>query len=161
MKLNGSRFLYRLFIIPILGFIFVIALTLLFVFSSGGTGDWTYNNLPNNYVIVRFNSNDINFGLESSENSYQKIIDRYIVAFCFNSQYICLQRINMDSIPYDEHIDITKYSESDLEYYIVDSTSGSVYGPLSKTEFEANFSTLQITNICDWIKTTPKPKGMK
>lgn len=161
MKLNGNRFLSSVLSLLVLGVIFLIIFTLFLVLSSGGTGDWTYNDLPNNYAVVRFNSNDINFGLENSENSYLKIVDRYIVAFCYDSRYICLQRINMDLIPYDEHIDIEKYGESDLEYYIIDSISGFIYGPLSKTEFSNHLSSFQITTMCDWIKTTPKPEAAK
>ena len=161
MKLNGHSFLYGVLFILVLGIFFFSIITLLFMFSCGGTGDWTYNDLPNNYAIARFNSKDINFGVEHGENSYQKIVDRYIVAFCYDSRYICLQRINMDLIPNDEQIDIEKYSESDLEYYIVDSISGTVHGPLSKTEFDDSLSLIQITDMCDWIKTIPKPENAK
>ena len=161
MKLNGHSFLFTVLSILALCIIFLIVFSLLLIFSSGGTGDWSYNDLPNNYAIVRFNSNDINFGIESGENDYQKIVDRYIVAFCYNSQYICLQRINMDLIPYDEHIDLEHYSESDFEYYIVDSISGTVDGPLSKTEFVNSLNLIPTTAMCDWIKTMPKPKNAK
>ena len=124
-------------------------------FELGGAGDWTYNLLPGNYEIWRMNAEDISL----EEVHYYKgtpigkpVIDSYIKAFCSDMRYIALKTASGN-----------KASESALdvdEYYLVDSKTRFVYGPLTPNEFKTKCDVLDFS-VSDWILTVPKPEAAR
>lgn len=117
-----------------------------------GLNDWTYDALPNGYEIWRVNSQDITFGRREG-NELKCVIPRYIIAFCNNDRYIGLQRVAMDSIPYDEIVNIEELDISDPEYYLVDAQHGAVYGPFTKAAYLSKIKELDVGEMTDWTST--------
>ena len=141
---------------------FLIFLILLLGLTScglGGSGDWIYDDLPNNYAIVYFNGNNISFGkLTDSASFFDETISRYIVEFWCNDSYIGLKRVNMDNISWKETTALEPLDElPNLEYYLIDAKNDIQYGPYSISEYEQKCSELGITNISNWIRTDKNP----
>ena len=135
---------------------FCLLLILMLQTSCGGVGDWSYD-LPNNYQILRVNSNSVVFG--KYEDLFERKLDRYIVSFCFNDCYIGLERIPLDDIPPDQQIDIKKFDRTNSEYYLMDSANDLLYGPYSKDDYNEQCNDLGINDMCEWIETIIKPEG--
>ena len=116
--------------------------------------DWSYE-LPNNYVIWHINSRKIVCGKKNTENSITNIVDGYIIKFCYNDQYVCLQCVDVanDSL---EDID-----ESNPQFYIIDTLNEDVNGPLLKNEFEDMLNILIEDSLSTWLPTKPTPDGAK
>lgn len=71
--------------------------------------------------------------------------------FCYNYQYICLQCVN---VPDDlsEEVDT-----SNLDYYIIDTVTDAVNGPLNKEAFEKMLESIDLEEFTPWIMTKPMP----
>ena len=143
---NGSRLL-------------ILSLILVLMFSLAacpGLSDWIYENLPENYVIVHINSNDIILCRKSGE-SYDTVINRYIESFCKNERYIGLKRIPVDSLqPYGD-FDIKEADPTLVEYYLIDTQETLVYGPYSYEEYEQKIQSVGINQMGEWITTSNNP----
>lgn len=119
--------------------------------ACGGLGDWTFDDLPGeNYEIIRFNGENI--VLAKSEKT---VIERYIVAFCYDTKYIGLKRIPID-LPYTEHFSVDELDFSKLEYYLVDSQTDVTYGPCTQEEYDTYLDEFHITEMSDWLPTVKK-----
>lgn len=117
--------------------------------------DWEYDRLPNNYAIIRVNSESIVFG--KNNKTFDQIIDRYIKEFCYNESYIALKRIPMDEISYNESVDIEDFGVSDIEFYLIDAMQDIIYGPYTADEYSEQCQHLDIGEMCAWIDTIDKP----
>lgn len=117
--------------------------------------DWEYNDLPNDYAISRVNVQNIQLNKES-DGLYRKVVDKFIIAFCYNSRYIALQRVPIDNTN-TEMFDVEKIYASNPEYYLIDSETDTVYGPLTIKEYEEQIINLHIENMCEWISTDANP----
>ena len=125
--------------------------------SSCGVSDWIYE-LPNGYSIWEINCNDIAL-IKEVDKSSRTALSRYILEFCYNNSYIGIKRISIDeNIPYPE-VQIDKLDKSHPDYYLVDTTADFILGPYTAEEYYIQIETLEIGDMCDWIKTVPKPNG--
>ena len=150
--------------------------------SSCGLGDWEFY-LPNGYEIWRINSNSI--CLEVSE-VYEKdgekiektttVLDGYIRRFCYGERYVGIQFYDYlyqteeheekfyhnpehAKIPIDNDKDIGKqFDKFTPDFYIVDTESGELFGPLTELEYYEKLEEIGITDMCEWIPTSPTPK---
>ena len=126
----------------------MILILLMRLTACAGLGDWTIDDLPGEgYAIMRINSQDIAF-----VKSERKVIDRYIVAFCYDTRYIGLKRIPID-LAYNEHFDIHELDLQKLEYYLVDSLTGVIYGPCTQDEYATYLDEFKIIEMTEWVLT--------
>ncbi len=129
------------------------------MFSSCGVSDWIYD-LPNDYSIWRINVNDIALIKEVDELG-EKALDRYIIEFCYNDAFVGIKRLSInENIPYQD-VEIEKLDKSNPDYYLVDTTADYILGPYTADEYNIQIETLEIDDMCDWIKTVPRPKGVR
>ena len=111
---------------------------------------WTYENLPNNYVIKKESETDMIFGKKEKDNiitekDNKKIgLEEYIAEFSYGEKYIALKCLN----PNDEENTI------DVRFYIIDSSKEEIYGPydLEETYLEEKEKIID-EEISSWIKT--------
>lgn len=129
-------------------------MTILFTSCVGpGLGDWTYP-LVNGYEIWHTNSRSIIFGKKDSANGLSNCLDEYIAEFCYNEQFVCIKTAD---VPEDLRKEI---DGSYPRYYIVDTEGSRQYGPFTTEEdFLQEKETLDVGELCQWIKTTPVPEG--
>lgn len=136
-------------------------LILIVILTSCGAGwqDWEYDHLPNDYEIWRINSEDI--VLMKNKGSTERVINRYILEFCYNDSYIGIKKIMVDeNIPYHE-VYIEELDATNPSYFLVDTVNDTVMGPYTSEEYTIKIKDLEIESMCDWIKTVPKPQGAK
>ena len=90
------------------------------------------------------------------------VIEGYIEAFCFGKTHVGVKRIPFDYLA-QRHEDIdhvpTAYPDTEREYYLLDTASGTVYGPYTAEELTARCEELTVTDLCDWISTDGWPDG--
>lgn len=151
-----------------LKFFLIVMLILTFLMTFTGCGkviayfvkgmpsgqDWQYDKLPNNYKITHININQI--CLSPSINTV--LDDFYIMEFCNNDRYIGLKGImapqgNKDSKP------VSELDKSNPLYYLVDTEKKEIFGSFTPDEYTEKLASLEIDDMCDWIKTVPMPKG--
>lgn len=111
-----------------------------------GLSDWIYSDLPGDYEIWKVNSTDICLNKDGKH-----VVERYIIAFCYNAQYIGVQRVPVDAT--EEAFDLQKLDTSCPEYYLVDSACNEVYGPYSGEEYQNKLSDLNVSDMCQWMTT--------
>lgn len=120
--------------------------------SKTSNNDWSYA-LPNDYVIWHINSRRIVCGKRSTEQSIANVGGNYVVKFCYNNQFICLQCVDVpDNL--SESID-----ESNPQFYIINTVNDEIFGPLSKGEYLEKTSDMNFDNLSSWISTKPRPEG--
>ena len=136
--------------------VFLLLLPLSSCIRIGGAGDWTFD-LPGGYTVMRFN----NLCIEVIKDG-ATVVGEYIEAFCFGETYVGVKRIPFD-FESGRHEDIdhvpTAYPDTEREYYLLDTASGTVYGPYTSEEFTARCEELTVTDLCDWISTDGWPDG--
>ncbi|MCI8332874.1 MAG: DUF3997 domain-containing protein [Clostridiales bacterium] len=125
-----------------------------------GLNDWTYDLLPGDYEVWHVNSNTIDLGKRHG-NSLTTMIDRYVLAFCYNDVMIGVQQIVIDEDPQGRVLDMNQVDKSHPDYYLIDAETDTVYGPYSAEEYESQVEALEATDMCDWILTVPRPDGAK
>lgn len=127
---------------------------LIFLLSGcGGMGDWAYDKLPSDYWIARLNAQDIQ--LVRGTNG-RTVVGRYITAFSYNARYIGLKRVSMeDSNSGPENMETLDTSQP--EFYFIDTSSHTVYGPLTENEYNEHIS--EIDDMSEWISTDTAPPG--
>ncbi len=136
------------------------------VFLSGcfgpGINDWDFS-LPNNYSIWHINSNQIELVLEDSSNDASAtpvLEDKFVVGFLYNENYVGVKAVNQSYIDSKKSDglkikDIVK--EEILEYYILDTFTGKIYGPYNVKQFDAELDKLGATNMSVWYNTDQNP----
>ena len=136
--------------------VFLLLLPLSSCIRIGGAGDWTFD-LPGEYTVMRFNNLCIKVIKDGAT-----VVGEYIEAFCFGETYVGVKRIPFD-FESGRHEDIdhvpTVYPDTEREYYLLDTASGSLYGPYTSEEFTARCEELTVTDLCDWISTDGWPDG--
>ena len=126
---------------------------LLVVFTMTGCGlsDWTYE-LNGGYEIWRLNSRDIQLVYrERGENFAEILINNYFVTdFSVNEGFI-----GVKGIPYADEVASEEDLASDTRvFYLLDVTSGELYGPFeSKTEYDAKCLELSTGEMNPWKNT--------
>ncbi|MBO4982963.1 MAG: hypothetical protein J6D23_02805 [Clostridia bacterium] len=130
------------------------------IVSCAGLSDWSYE-LPNGYCVSRVNSADISILREREEFSalsYEVVVDRYVICFCYNDVYVCARRLD---VPQYGGFDPLELNVEEADYNIVNTETREVYKGLTEDEYNELCSQLGIIELCDWIDTYPKPKGAK
>ncbi len=134
--------------------IFVFIITLIFTSCGAGLSDWSYDKLPNDYVLIHSNTQDIGLYKRNGESVTCKI-DRYISEFCYNDSHIGIKRLMID-----ENMLIEEMDKSNQSYYLIDALNDVIMGPYTPEEYEGKIEALGIEAIGSWIKTVPKPEGV-
>lgn len=130
--------------------------------GSCGLSDWSYELLPGDYEIWRVNSHCIVLVRPvntTDTTAVDTIVDAYVWAFCYDDTFIGIQRLPVQSEALDAQIDIRSLDTSNMEYYLVDATNNTVYGPYSAQAYEKQVALLTDGSLCDWIDTYPMPEG--
>lgn len=148
-RLSGNK-LKTIFCLLILGVMLVLA-------GCPGYSDWAYDDLPGDYLIVRVNSKHIVFEKGTFEFS-DRVINRQIIAFCYDARYICLKRVPVEGVD-DTRFDPEKLDTSNPEFYLIDSVTEHVYGPWTEEAFYKQVDHWGLTGLCEWIPTNPRPEG--
>lgn len=120
---------------------------MLFLTARPAFSDWEYE-LPNNYVIFKVNSQCIVLS-KYQEHSYDRVIDAFILEFCYNDVYIGLKRLPWDFTEHSQLLDLENYESGTIKYYIVNSENDTIYGPYTEEEFNNQCGTLEITDLCE------------
>lgn len=128
-------------------FISMFLCTLLAILLSGcaGLGDYSIR-LTDNYEIWRMSGWNRHLVLRASETGGDSIIDSYVDQVTYDSEYIFVQKREMDpqqSPPINE--------DSPLSYYIIVLNGGEVIGPLTEGEFSNWYSSLGRANELQWF----------
>jgi len=132
----------------------------MFMSCLPGVDDWIYDKLPNGYEIWYVNSQDIEVGKRTGSKT-NRIINRYVLEFCYNESYIGIKRLPVDeSLSYHDVV-IEELDASNPSYYLIDAENDMIHGPYTVEEYTEQLETLHIENLCDWIKTVPKPAGAR
>ena len=121
---------------------------LMFALFPDGRGDWRYP-LPNNYWVLRSNSEHISITQQNGDSIYHACIESYVYGFCYNSRYIGAMRIDMQ----DDMITDGERRIEEYEYYLLDTENGMCGGPYSESEFWDQCAARNVDDLCDWIYT--------
>lgn len=141
--------------ITIIATIVIIGLGIIFYITQPKVELWTYEDLPNNYVIEKKSEIDMIIGQKENgkiitEKEDKKIgLEEYIAEFSYGEKYITLKCLNPNK----------KENTVDVSFYIIDSEKEDIYGPyeLESTYLEEKEKIID-ENISNWIKTIKKPK---
>lgn len=134
-------------------------LFLVIILTSCVQEDWAYSDLPNDYEIWSFNSDDVTL-VKDDRNHCDRVIDAFVLEFCFNESYIGLKCVCSKTPSQVHGMDIPKAtSEDDPEYYLVDTDKDVIMGPYSEEEYRKLLDTLDNWDMSEWIGTRPRPEG--
>lgn len=139
--------------------IMVVLICVGWLLGSCGLSDWSYELLPGDYQICRVNSRCIVLVRPYESVGNEIIVDEYIWAFCYDDTFIGIQRLPVESEALEAQVDIRSLDTFNMEYYLVDATNNTVYGPYSLQEYEEQVALLTDGSLCDWIDTYPMPEG--
>lgn len=153
-KQNGIKLLLIIILLLVI-FACVFVSIVVLLTGSSGLGDWAYEELPNNYEVWRINSQDIVVGKASDNDSFEVKIDRFVLEFSYNDRFIGVKQFPLEQ-DYDIAIDVKEFDTSDLDYYIIDSITDTVYGPYSYYEYENKCDELKVGTMREWMKTDKK-----
>lgn len=141
--------------IAILCIMFLI-LTLSGCFGLGGSGDWIYP-LPNGYIVLRVNAVDIIIGKQEDAYSVDEVVPRHVAGISFNERFIGVERLPIEGgIDANYHEAMTLIENRDIksfEYYLIDTKTEIVFGPLDAASFAAACEQNGVGDLCEWIDT--------
>ena len=134
----------------IIGFITIVGLILINCFAHPKVELWTYEDLPNDYVIEKKSETDMVIGKKESnkiitQKDDKKIgIEEYIAEFSYGENYIALKCLNPNQ----------KQNTVEVRFYIIDSQNEDIYGPydLESTYLEVK-EKIVTEELNDWINT--------
>lgn len=134
----------------IIGFITVIGLIIINCFVHPKVELWTYEDLPNDYVIEKKSETDMVIGKKENnkiitQKEDKKIgIEEYIAEFSYGENYIALKCLNPNQ----------KENTVEVRFYIIDSQNEDIYGPydLESTYLEVK-EKIVTEELNDWINT--------
>jgi len=116
--------------------------------------DWYYDDLPGDYSVDRVNSKYICL----CDDSGTIHVDRFIIAFCYNTRFIGLKRVPITT---NEDFVAEKVYKAEAEFYLVDSKTNRIYGPLTEEGYNNHLISRGVLDMCEWITTSTKPEGAK
>lgn len=130
----------------------ILAITLICSGCAKGRGDWSYE-LTGGYWINRLSGQKIILEYrESSEASGGTPVIRafFVTDFCFNQQYIAVKGIPMKGT---ELLTEQDFEREDRFYYLVETSSHSVFGPYNEEEFLVQCDDLSVGDFGKWQNT--------
>ncbi len=115
-------------------YLFVVCLLCILFCSCAGLSDWTYE-INDSYVIGHIGPAD-NHLLYSDDDyhfSWTTIVGGMIFEFQYNDRFVGV---------------------NNGDYYLVDMTTGEMYGPIQTVEeYNAQCTSLETGELCEWIQT--------
>lgn len=128
----------------------IIGLILIGYYSKPKVELWTYDDLPNDYVIEKKSETNMIIGKKEDNKIIIKKDDKeigleeYIAEFSYGKNYIVLKCLNPNQ----------KQNTIDVRFYIIDSKNQDIYGPydLESTYLEVKEKIIT-EELNDWIKT--------
>lgn len=129
-----------------------LAICVLSESGLGGSGDWFFDGLPGYYEIWKINGADISLIKKTSEFGGKKIVEPFVISFCWDNRYIGIQRGSYQKG--------CQPDATDVEYYIVDSSTEKVFGPFDLEEYKEQSAIFDFYPN-GWVQTVPDPKGVK
>lgn len=137
------------------GISFAAKKVLAFLFPDG-RGDWAVN-LIGPYDIVKVNSADIICGYRNNETqTWERVVDGFFVdGYQVHEPYIFLQGYVIEG----NYIKDEEKIENLLVYYVIDSQTEVVYGPLEEDGFKIWVDDLKFSEERQWTSTKYKPEG--
>lgn len=130
---------------------FLAVLLLITLASCAGAGDWTYEDLPGDYLLIRANSRNIALLKRSGQGGTgTTIIPAYVSEISYTEQYIFVKHAAVPE-EMDIPIDITE-----VDYYLIEVGTDTLCGPYDRDGFDMMCETLGIAPR-QWQKTTDLP----
>ena len=150
-KRTGIKLLLIIILLLVIFVCVFVSIVVLFTGSSG-LSDWSYEDLPNSYEVWRINSQDIVVGKVSDNDSFEVKIERFVLEFSYNDRFIGVKQFPIKQ-DYNIAIDVKKIDTSNLDYYIIDSNSDTIYGPYNYYEYKNKCDELKVGTMKEWVKT--------
>ena len=125
-------------------FALFLALLVLVMAGCAGAGDWVSEPLAGSYVILRSSGTHIMLCRTEENGGYSPVVGALIWKAAFNEDFICLQQVDEPAVGEDVPIEPTVY------YYIVEVSSGTVYGPYANPEYDEQCKALAISGLIEW-----------
>lgn len=140
--------LHSLLVVIITLVIDTLLLVLFYMYSESQL-TWSYYELPNNYEIYKKNIKSIYITKEE-----KKVINDYVLEAQYDKRYImvkCINNKDLKGVSKKEINNYIDYKESKLDkityqYYLIDSETDEVKGPLLKDEYD---TVIDDSNILD------------
>lgn len=134
----------------IISLITIVGLILIDCFVKPKVELWTYEDLPNDYVIEKKSETEMVIGKKENnkiitQKEDKKIgIEEYIAEFSYGENYIALKCLNPNQ----------KENTVEVRFYIIDSQNEDIYGPydLESTYLEVK-EKIVTEELNDWIKS--------
>ena len=127
-----------------------LVVTILFMSSCAGTGDWTYK-LPNNYEVWHINSTEILIKCADLQNPGEKI-PSFVKEFSYDDRYVFSRNID----------DVSSNNILKETYYALDTLEKKVYGPFDTIEeLQKKTNEWEIELPKMWYRTSPDPNMIK
>jgi hypothetical protein len=84
-------------------------------------------------------------------------VETYVYAFCYNQRFVGIHGLDTgdDQVPAD--VDVRKEYKDCAEYFLVDTQTHEVYGPMTLESYNEMLMSMEIA-MGDWIATYPMPK---
>lgn len=133
----------------------ILCVCLLVSLSACG-GDWSYELLPGDYEIWRVHKHSIVLG-RVSEYGLSHVVETYVYAFCYNQRFIGIHGLDTGDDDLSVDVDIRKEYKDHAEYFLVDTQTHEVYGPMTLESYNEMLMSMEIA-MGDWIATYPMPK---
>ena len=127
----------------------VLLVFLLLIFPTNFTyKDQSSKSIINGYKLLTVSAYDkcIGFELDNGSTKIGTYVPGHVYKYCFNSKYIGIQQIKPAKTK--EELDYTS-----INYFIIDTTSDTIYSFKSKSEFNYFIIKYEIVNLSDWIET--------
>ena len=86
-------------------------------------------------------------------------MDTYVYAFCYNQRFIGIHGLDTGDDDVSADVDIRQAYKNHAVYFLVDTQTHGVYGPLTWEGYAEMLVMQQVEGMCDWIETFPKPDG--
>ena len=121
-----------------------------------GLSDWSYELLPGEYEIWRINSQDIVL-VRQNEEGVTAVVQTFVYAFCYNQRFIGIHGLDTGSDHVTEGMDIRETYIDSPEYFLVDTQTHEVYGPMTLETYEKLVLSFHAAYMGEWITTRPAP----
>lgn len=115
-----------------------------------GNRNW-HVNLVNGYAIQQINHNEIYLINDSWSEHTNIVISDSISAYCYDEYYVAVKCLSV------QPTDKLNRTSTEWRIYLVDMQHDVVHGPYTPDEYQEACLNYQISDLEQWISTSPTP----